>query len=166
VDAETDEQIEIDDGWKVPRRFTARGPDVEHSVMLQLGVVMDGRTPLVEAVMAWGVDGRDLRPMSFEEVRALPWGEIRDSVVANAAYWWSADRGWNHPDWRKELVDAETASARAVVSRVRRYRTNDEKLRLVLDLHARGGIDLVAKELDIQERSAWRLLARARKELS
>ena len=67
-----------------------------------------------------------------------------------------------------QLDDAETAALSAARTARRQPRITEEDLHRVLDLHAAKGIRGVMNELrdyDISERSAWRLLARARKEL-
>jgi hypothetical protein len=168
VDAESDETVSLDEGWSVPTRFVARGFDAEQRLQLSLTVVMDGRVPLIEAALVWGVNGPSLRPMPFEEIAALRWSDLKDAVLQSAAYWWTPGRGWHHPDWKRDTadLDAEADSLRTAVAKARRYRTDVDKLRAVLDLHERGGVDLIMQELSYSERNARRLLARARRELS
>ncbi len=132
--------------------------------------IADGAARLIGLRFAVNETSEDGIPLTIApgDLRDVPWATIVDYAVGIAAA--ECTRPEPHrlipppeeyDDWQ------ETVRRGAVVASTQRRRrtVTPELLARVLDLYASGGVPLLRKELNMSDRNARRLLARARKEL-
>jgi hypothetical protein len=168
--------VPLDEGWNAPRRLLARFVDQDHNVTGRLDVVLGEHAEArITELTLWPATYPE-GGFTVEQIRAIPWPTIMREALADAAWQTMGPRGvWAMHDrvdrGERPLPDGVTvedakAEARTSVRRVQRRRITTDDLRNLLEVHARGGIPAVKRDLGYSERHARRLLARARAEFS
>lgn len=165
-------------GWRVPNSFTIRllGQVRRTPVEAEVAVEMIGGTHYLRAL---ALAARDpAKPLSAADladinlVLVLDWA-VREKAREQTTREWVLDEdpaSFNSfgafKGWVLAKADADAAAALSAVRSARtRRRITPADLRRVLDVHAAKGIGGLMTELGYSERNAYRLLARARKEL-
>jgi hypothetical protein len=172
--------VSLPGGFRVPGHFMIRlrGRARRTPVDCQAAIEMIDGKPHMRA-LAFEVRDPQARPLSAADLAELNLVQVLDAAVRQEALhhtpmewdWVQDDEA--PADLRSFMGEAAArleahsgAALTAARSARDRRRITAEDLRQVRDIHAAKGIAGVMDELGYSERNAWRLLARARKELA